>query len=365
MLSLTKKLIENFFNFGLADESGNNLNQKHVVNFSCLVFCAKCFLMFVFFASIQMVFISAFSLVCLLIGLMGWRYNYLGYFERAQLIMPLIKSALIVILSLYYFGENSGFHWFFTSVIVYTFVVFRADQRFIKYLLVLISLFLFFICEFFSIKGLYLTLESQSTVAVIVFIAVSFYFMVVIGLVMSRLTSANSHLRSLAEKDELTGLSNRRKVLADAVNIFADSMNNRSPCVFAIMDLDHFKKINATYGHDAGDLVLAQVSTMMCSTIRPQDEIGRYGGEEFIVIMPNTNLKQAELVVEHIRQSIEDMLIETEQGIVIPVTISAGLASITSDITRYEEVLAQADKGLYVAKRNGRNRIFVQSDFQN
>lgn len=367
MFSLTKKIIEKLLNFGLADadEFGNDLNQKRVVNFSCLVFCLKCFFMFIFFASMQMAYISAFSLACLFIGLAGWRYNYLGDFEKAQLLMPLIKSVLVAILSLYYFGEDSGFHWFFASVIVYTFIVFRADQFFIKCVLVLVSLFLFSVCEYFSIKKLYLSPEEQSTVSVIVFISVTFYFMVVISLVMNRLTSANSNLRSLAEKDELTGLSNRRKVLADADYIFTDSIKKRSPCVFAIVDLDHFKKINDTYGHEAGDLVLAQVATMMRSAIRPQDEIGRYGGEEFIVIMRNTNLKQAEIVVEHIRQSVEDMFIETEQGIIIPVTISAGLASSTSDITRYEEVLSQADKGLYVAKRNGRNRIFVQSDFQN
>ncbi|WP_275426938.1 GGDEF domain-containing protein [Marinomonas primoryensis] len=140
---------------------------------------------------------------------------------------------------------------------------------------------------------------------------------------------------------------------------------NREPCVFSIVDLDHFKKINDTFGHEAGDLVLAQVAAMMASVIRPQDEIGRYGGEEFIVIMRNTNLKQAEAVMERLRCSVENMLIETEVGIVIPVTISAGLASIAPNVSRYEEILAQADKSLYVAKRNGRNRISLQLNYQN
>ena len=83
------------------------------------------------------------------------------------------------------------------------------------------------------------------------------------------------------------------------------------------------------------------------------------------MIMRNTNLKNAEVVMERLRDAVENMLIETEQGIVIPVTISAGLASIGPNISRYEEILAMADKALYTAKRNGRNRISVHSSFQN
>ncbi|MGJ8646879.1 MAG: GGDEF domain-containing protein [Marinomonas colpomeniae] len=363
VFSLTKKTIDKLLNSGFADEFDNDLNQKHVVVFSYLVFAISCFSMLVFFFLRQMPFMGLFSLGCLISALIGFRSNCLGDFGRAQLLIPIAKIIQITILSLFYFGASSSFHWVFVNVILYAVVVFRVDQAFSKYLIVVSSTVLFFVCEFLTLKDLYLTAEDQGFVEIITFFSVSFYFSVVVNLVMSRLKSVNRHLRTLAEKDELTGLSNRRKVLADAVNIFADSVINRESCVFAIVDLDHFKKINDTYGHEAGDLVLAQVANMMCSVIRPQDEIGRYGGEEFIVIMRDTNLKQAEGVVERIRQSVEDMLIETEQGIIIPVTISAGLASITSSVSRYEEILAQADKGLYIAKRNGRNRVFVQSDY--
>lgn len=301
------------------------------------------------------------SSVCLLIGLLGWRCAYKGLFERAQLWMPIISGIHIFILSSFYFGPNSLFHWLFVNIIAYSVVVFRSDQRLTKCLIVLASIVLFLICEFVNVEKAYLSPGRESLMIVFVFSFVSFYFAVVINLVMSRLKSVNSYLRVLAEKDELTGLSNRRKVLADAVNVFADSIINRLPCVFAIIDLDHFKKINDTYGHDVGDLVLAQVAEKMRSAVRPQDEIGRYGGEEFIVIMPNSNLKQAEVVIENLRKIVEEMTIETEQSLIIPVTVSAGLAAITSDVSRYEEILAQADKGLYQAKRNGRNRIYIQN----
>lgn len=360
-----KKIIGKLLNLGFTDAFGNDLNQKHVVNFSYLMFCVSCLVMVVVFLFRQMPSIAFFSFIGLIIGLVGLRYNYMGYFSRAQLLMPIVKICQITILSLFYFGSASGFHWFFVNVIAYAFIVFRVDQRFTKYWVVTGSVLLFLVCEFLNPKGVYLTAFEQAVVLTIVFLSVCFNFAVVINLVMSRLKAVNSHLRTLAERDELTGLSNRRKVLADAVNIFADSVINRELCVFSIVDLDHFKKINDTFGHEAGDLVLAQVATMMGSVIRSQDEIGRYGGEEFIVIMRNTNLKNAEVVMERLRDAVENMLIETEQGIVIPVTISAGLASIGPNISRYEEILAMADKALYTAKRNGRNRISVHSSFQN
>ncbi|QUX91595.1 GGDEF domain-containing protein [Marinomonas sp. A3A] len=364
MFSSIKKIIYKLLNIGFEDEFGNDLNQKHVVNFSYMMFCISCVFMLVVFSLRQMSSVAIFSLIGLLIGLVGLRYNYIGYFSRAQLLMPILKISQISILSLFYFGTNSGFHWFFVNVIAYSFVVFRADQRFAKCWIVVVSIVMFLVCELLSTRGIYLTSFDQSVVIILVFLGLSFNFAMVINLVMNRLKSVNSHLRTLAEIDELTGLSNRRKVLADAVNIFADSVINRESCVFAIVDLDHFKKINDTFGHEAGDLVLAKVSAMMASVIRPQDEIGRYGGEEFIVIMPSTFLKDAEVVMEQMRLAVENMLIETEHGIVIPVTVSVGVASIAPSVSRYEEILAQADKGLYEAKRSGRNRISVQSDYQ-
>ncbi len=361
MFSPIKKILEKLLNFGFSDEFDNDLNQKHVVNFSYLAFCFCCFFMVFSSAFCQITSLVVISTVCFFLGLLGWRCIYRGLFERAQLWMPIISGVHIFILSSFYFGPDSLFHWLFVNIIAYSVVVFRSDQRLIKYLMVTASIVFFLICEFVNVDKVHLSPGRENLMIVFVFSFVCFYFAVVINLVMSRLKSVNSYLRTLAEKDELTGLSNRRKVLADAVNIFADSVINRLSCVFAIIDIDHFKKINDTYGHDVGDLVLAQVAEKMRTAIRPQDEIGRYGGEEFIVIMRDIDLKQAEVVVEHLRKSVEEMHIETDQGAVIPVTISAGLAAITSDVSRYEEILAQADKGLYSAKRNGRNRIYIQN----
>ena len=363
-LSIMPNAINKLLNFGVEDEFGNDLNQKHVVNFSYIAFCVVCFVISVTFFSRQMTSLGWFSLGCFCIALLGLRLSYLGYFNRAQLLFPIVKTIQISVLSLFCFGAESDYHWMFSCVIAYAFIVFRPDQRFAKLLITSGSIILFLFCELMGLKGLYFSSQSREIISLLVFFSVASYFSVVINLVMIRLKSVNHYLRVLAEKDELTGLSNRRKVLADAVVIYTDAVLNKSSCVFVIMDLDHFKKINDTYGHEAGDLVLTEVSKMMASVMRPQDEIGRYGGEEFIVIMRETNLKQAAEIIERMREEIENMLIETPKGIIIPVSISAGLASISPGVTRYEEILAHADKGLYIAKRNGRNRIFIQSSDQ-
>ncbi|KZN13290.1 GGDEF domain-containing protein [Marinomonas sp. TW1] len=364
MFSSLKKIIHTILHFGFKDDYANDVNQKHVVNFSYLIFCFASVFLIVMFSQPFSPLVVIVSILSLLFACLGLRYNYRGQFSRAQILMPILKMSQVTILTLFYFGSESGFHFLLVHVIAYSFIVFRADQRFVKGLIVAITALLFLMCEYLSLKGLYLTESKQSFMLVSVFFFIALYFSIVINLVMSRLKSVNQHLRVLAEKDELTGLSNRRKVLADAVNIFADCVINHDTCVFAIVDLDHFKKINDTYGHEAGDFVLAKVSAKMQSVIRTTDKIGRYGGEEFIILMPKTKLAQAELVMEHLRQTIAGLTIETEKGIIIPVTISIGLAPITSEVTRYEEILASADRGLYAAKRSGRNRVSVSPDFQ-
>ena len=166
------------------------------------------------------------------------------------------------------------------------------------------------------------------------------------ALVVGRLRRANSELRKLAELDELTGIANRRKVLADAVNIYADAVINMESCVYAIVDLDHFKKINDTYGHEAGDVVLKSVAAKMDDTIRKGDKLGQ-GLQE----------------MDRLRQEVSDMLIETEMGVVVPVTLSVGLSAISLETNRYEEILAEADSALYSAKREGRNRVSAYTSF--
>ena len=165
-------------------------------------------------------------------------------------------------------------------------------------------------------------------------------------------------LLKMANTDELTGLYNRRG--------FEELLQweyrkveryNRKACIL-LFDLDHFKKINDTYGHKAGDDVLVAVAQKCKSELRKSDILGRYGGEEFIVLLPDTDRVSALRVAEKLRRTIEYTSISTSEG-TINLTISIGVASFgDKHVLSIDRVIKYADDSLYIAKRSGRNQIF-------
>jgi two-component system cell cycle response regulator len=161
----------------------------------------------------------------------------------------------------------------------------------------------------------------------------------------------------MAIVDALTGLNNRRYLENHLAGLVDQSVTRRRPMSMMILDIDHFKKVNDTYGHDAGDDVLRQVAQRLRRTVRQADLICRLGGEEFVVVMPDTGIEIAKLVAERVRQSVETSLFSIEEGRrSIPVTISVGLAQ--SDRDRNPDALyKRADRALYRSKNEGRNRV--------
>ena len=131
-------------------------------------------------------------------------------------------------------------------------------------------------------------------------------------------------------------------------------------------DLDFFKKVNDNYGHGAGDLVLRESAQLVRTCVRKDDVFGRYGGEEFVIVLPNTDQKTAADLAERIRASLEAHTFQLEiekdgkRGVVQhKQTISAGVSQLTPDIATYELLLESADKKLYTSKQTGRNRVTV------
>ncbi len=127
-----------------------------------------------------------------------------------------------------------------------------------------------------------------------------------------------------------------------------------------MLDIDHFKNVNDTFGHDVGDIVLKDVVNLAVQGLRDDDTIGRLGGEEFAVLLPQTQSKEALLVAERIRQNIENAIIETAHG-TLKVTVSVGVSSITEDYPEIETLLKAADEALYRAKNDGRNQVCVST----
>jgi diguanylate cyclase (GGDEF)-like protein len=170
-------------------------------------------------------------------------------------------------------------------------------------------------------------------------------------------TLANLRNLALAEAraatDPLTGLPNRRSVQAALKRTIAQAGRTLSPMAVLVLDLDHFKQINDTFGHDRGDAVLAAVGDVLSHALRTSDFVGRNGGEEFIALLPDTGVEGALEAAEKLRRAIERL---TVPGIDRPVTASVGAAVYPHTAADAESLLRVADRALYAAKANGRNR---------
>jgi two-component system, cell cycle response regulator len=170
------------------------------------------------------------------------------------------------------------------------------------------------------------------------------------------LIAAREELRFRATHDELTGLINRRVILEAITREHARHLRDGGSFAIIIIDLDHFKNINDTHGHLAGDAVLKEAARRMAGSIRPYDSVGRYGGEEFLVLAPSCDAAGAMKLAERIRDSLGSEPIETDQG-PVPVTMSCGVAvSGGSNPLHPQELIHLADEALYRAKEKGRNR---------
>ena len=163
-------------------------------------------------------------------------------------------------------------------------------------------------------------------------------------------------VQSLALTDALTGLQNRRSLFELGRVEFSRAYRmNRGFCCM-MLDLDHFKQVNDTFGHPVGDQVLREFAMCCKSLVRAIDLIGRYGGEELTILMPETDRETALQIAERLRQSIEETPIETSKG-KIHITVSIGIAAKDEYTTDLETLIARADQAMYIAKHKGRNRV--------
>jgi len=173
-----------------------------------------------------------------------------------------------------------------------------------------------------------------------------------------QLQDANAKLKRLASTDSLTGVANRRRFTEALDECIANSKKTAAPISLIMMDIDHFKKINDTFGHATGDKVLKAVCQRMEANVRPQDVVGRLGGEEFAVLLPETDADIGQIVAERLRRALEISPIHCDQG-AIRFTASFGGVSVApgAELPEADELLSVADKCLYSSKEGGRNRV--------
>ena len=188
------------------------------------------------------------------------------------------------------------------------------------------------------------------------------------------LIEANEKLERLATIDELTGILNRRGLFEELKKSAYLAIRSKKELYIVMVDIDHFKRINDTYGHQVGDLVLKELAQRLRSQLRPYDIIGRYGGEEFLVAFVNGEKKEAVEVAERLRLTVKNSLFQIDEELSITVTISLGIAmfnpkrynwksKISEEALMQElsKVIEKADKALYEAKLKGRDRVEMYS----
>jgi diguanylate cyclase (GGDEF)-like protein len=178
------------------------------------------------------------------------------------------------------------------------------------------------------------------------------------GMVVMTKERADERNRQLAMQDELTGLSNRRDIQEALTRQLAQALRSGRPLALLMIDIDHFKRINDSYGHLSGDQALRQLADCIRARVRSQDLAGRWGGEEFLVVLPETDAQGAALLAEHLRLTVERTTFLALDGPRMPLTVSIGCHAldITADRST-DDMVNVADQALYRAKQNGRNRV--------
>lgn len=201
-------------------------------------------------------------------------------------------------------------------------------------------------------------LPLQATNSAIEHVCVIIYDVTNVAVNKHQLQSANDQLKHLSRTDRLTGLNNRGHWEEELKREYSRHRRYGSTAALVMFDIDHFKKVNDTYGHQAGDKVTQAVAEVVRKEARDTDIAGRYGGEEFVILLPDVDSAGARLFAERLRQKTEALTVDYD-GQVIPFTISLGVADLAQSSNDHQQLIEWADHALYQSKRNGRNQVSV------
>lgn len=175
---------------------------------------------------------------------------------------------------------------------------------------------------------------------------------VLFEILLTQWRNREAQIQMMSQLDPLTGIFNRR-CIGNSLTVMHEMQQSYA---FVLLDLDYFKKINDTYGHDIGDLVLREVAQLLHSNLREHDLVGRFGGEEFVLLLRENRIEHAVEIAERCRNCIEQLVIQINEHQTIQVTASLGLTVSQVGLSK-EDVFKQADQALYFAKKSGRNQV--------
>lgn len=256
---------------------------------------------------------------------------------------------------------KEGFIFGLAGIVACVFTVSVVALRIRTFLLILIVPALLFVI----LSAISMTLFSfiNSLMLYIFSVGLACTLMLVIRSFRQKAFFLEKELLHISRHDSLTGICNRRYLTELAEREVALAKRSGRALAVAMIDIDHFKKINDTYGHHTGDEVIKQLTKTCTENLREIDHFGRVGGEEFVCVLPEADETEAMTCAERLRRSIEAVRIKTSNGSV-QFTISIGIAALDKNHTGWEALLDEADSAMYRAKREGRNRIAFAAPHQ-
>ncbi|MCF2947543.1 GGDEF domain-containing protein [Paraglaciecola aquimarina] len=328
---------------------------KYVCNFTSIV---ALFYALFFWIKIDQPFIAGINLLFVLAYLASLVLIHYQRSAAATLWFFAVLACHVFILTTQVFTSNTGFHFYYLLFPSGVFLLLENQYKLSKIVITMLATGLFFICEHYPKEPLIELTEQAETW---IFSSIILVIIGELGIVMfifnQMITSRENKLIQMAAIDPLTGLNNRRNFMQLAENIYGSQVQKQQAFCLLLMDLDHFKKINDSYGHIVGDNTLSLVASLIKAKIRPNDILARYGGEEFVLLLPETNLEQAKELAESIRQAVESLKIPLSNTDNTSCTLSIGLSLGDTHLSELTNIIKQADDALYRAKNQGRNCI--------
>lgn len=301
------------------------------------------------------------SLIFTLTLLLNFVLLKLKFPYLAKILLVVIVIAQIALSTFYWFQVETRINYFLFVIAPITLFIFDYNSlkdRVAVILFNLVAVGLIALSEFVGNPDPIYTIDNElirliGTMNVLTTILiVTFVFFVY----SKSLSLSLNNLRSKVITDPLTGILNRRAFFRIGEDLFNQKCQE---CIFLLFDIDHFKRVNDTYGHPVGDLVIKRITQAVSKNIRQNDVFARYGGEEFGLILRSVSKEYTMSVSDKIRMAVERESILLENGEILNKTISIGVVDAAWDATSFHDVVEMADKALYKAKEEGRNRVII------
>ncbi|MBL4681440.1 MAG: GGDEF domain-containing protein [Pseudomonadales bacterium] len=344
-----------------AEISRDNYRLYFALNYLCYLGVFAHLLFIPLFYRLNLSELAVINMFSVVFWILGYLLNRSAYHVEAFIVV--VSEAMIhAVLATFYLGWDAGFHYYLFSTILFISINHRLNvQVMIFQALLVFAAYIFLYIythrtnfEVLAPDYILNTLNFMNVFINFSAFGIQGYFFRTASI------QAEEKMERLASTDPLTNLFNRRKMEELMSREIVRFQRDKKVFTVAITDIDNFKQFNDNYGHDCGDYVLQEISKLMQESLRTQDLLARWGGEEFLIMLPDTNLIGGKHTIEKLRETIENKYYEYK-GVKFSVTMTFGM-TIYNGENDIDNCIKHADEMLYAGKRGGRNRVVATSD---